>query len=197
MSCLLQHPIFPSFSPSFTLFYCSYHLSFLFSQVFQITLFQKLLLPSVLLLFLSDLLLQHTTMSNIKMLVLVLTSMSCKHNHSKYRLCSGKLTALIRLATLIRFPEQTLEMDMEKGKRFSTWVASLEKQPICVFWLITVLGLSTDGAFTATLSIRKLASFCLSEKDYMFIMKTLLQNQGPDLLKWSSITLRPELIPKT
>lgn len=144
------------------------------------------------LLFLSDLLLQDITTSNVKMLVLVLTSMSCKHNHSKYTLCSGKLTTLIRFVTLIRFPEQTLEMDLEKGKRFSTWVASLEKQPICVFWLITRLGCST-----ATLSIRKLASFCLSEKDYMFIVKTLLQKQGPDLLIWSSITLRPELIPKT
>lgn len=78
--------------------------------------------------------------------------MSDKYNHSKYRLCSGKLP------TLIRFPEQTLEMDMEKRKRISTLLTDLEIEPICVFQLIVILTYSTDTSF-ASLSIRKLALF--------------------------------------
>lgn len=91
--------------------------------------------------------------------------MSDKHNHSKYRLCSGKLP------TLIRFPEQTLEMDMEKRKRISTLVTDLEIEPICVFQLTVILTYSTDISFASTLSIKKLALFCLRGKDAMFFCK--------------------------
>lgn len=130
--------------------------------------------------------------------MLLLTSTSCKHNHSTYRLYSGKLTALIKLAILIRFPEQTLEISMEKRKRFSTLAGSrVRNRTYLYLWLITVLCHSTGTSFASTLSIKKSPLFFLSGKDDVFIVKSLLQRQGLGFLKWGSITLEAESLKKT
>lgn len=130
--------------------------------------------------------------------MLVLTSTSCKHNHSKYRLYAGKLAALIKLAILIRFPEQTLEINMEKRKRFSTLAGSgVRNRTYLYLWLITVFSHSSGTSFASTLSIKKSALLFLSGKDDVFIVKSLLQRQGLDLLKWGSITLEAEPLIKT
>lgn len=97
--------------------------------------------------------------------MLVLTSTSGKHNHSKYRLYSGKLAALIKLAILIRFPEQTLEINMEKRKRFSTLAGSrVRNRTYLYLWLITVLCHSTGTSFASTLSIKRSPLFSFQEK---------------------------------
>lgn len=72
---------------------------------------------------------------------------------------------------------------MKKRKRISTLVTGLEIELIYVFQLIVILTYSTDTSFASPLSIKNLALFCLGGKDAMFIVKTLLHKQGPDLLK--------------